>query len=104
MRIPKLLNTVLTLGVFSILGLNVAHSQIVDLSEKSLTGRPLYKGQIIDLKTKEPLPAAQINAIYKKGDSTIVNMSVADRQANFKFNAPRKNARIEVICVGYKVF
>jgi hypothetical protein len=104
MRIPKLLNTVLTLGVFSILGLNVAHSQIVDLSEKSLTGRPLYKGQIIDLKTKEPLPAAQINAIYKKGDSTIVNMYVADRQANFKFNAPRKNSRIEVICVGYKVF
>ncbi len=104
MRIPKLLNTVLTLGVFSILGLNVAHSQIVDLSEKSLTGRPLYKGQIIDLKTKEPLPAAQINVIVKKGDSTSVNMYVADREANFRFNAPRKNARIEVICVGYKVF
>ena len=78
--------------------------QIVDLSEKSLTGRPMFKGQVIDLKTKEPLPAAQINAIYKKGDSTIVNMYVADREANFKFNAPRKNSRIEVICVGYKVF
>lgn len=69
-----------------------------------------YRGQVIDLETKEPLPAAQINVIRRVGDSTSVKMYVADRQGYFKFSSNRgfgrnqHNERIEVICLGYKVF